>query len=74
MRQVTCISIEDLEEQAHSQSYCDTSAMPNIHEECNIHDCPTPSDYSIASISTNRVEKTTHWRTGPWGGVSLCVS
>ena len=64
------LALNDLDEQVTSHSQCDQLVMPDVEQLCNTHECVSPQQYDIDSISSNRAERTSHWRTGPWGAVS----
>ncbi|KAK2145751.1 hypothetical protein LSH36_660g05024 [Paralvinella palmiformis] len=69
-RLVACVSLEDLEHQRDKPVHCEISQRPSHEKMCNHGDCIPQKHFDIASISTNRVEHTAHWRVGPWGAVS----
>ena len=74
-RFVACVlALNDLDEQVTSHSQCDQLVMPDVEQLCNTHECVSPQQYDIDSISSNRAERTSHWRTGPWGAVSAPIS
>ena len=62
--------LDDLEEQMATINECDVSVKPTSERACNRDPCVNPSDFDIVSISSNRVTGSSHWRAGPWGGVS----
>ena len=64
------MSLEDLEDQRDKPVHCEISQRPSHEKICNHGECIPQKHFDIASISTNRVENTAHWRVGPWGAVS----
>ncbi len=69
-RYVACMVLDDLEEQMATLSECDVSVKPSSERTCNKDPCVEPQDFDVISISSNRVIGSSHWRAGPWGGVS----
>ena len=69
-RLVACVSLEQLETQVAAvtaSTQCDVAVKPSGEKSCNLHSCHR--GYNIASISSNRVVGTAHWRVGSWGQV-----
>ena len=67
---MACMVLDDLEEQMATVSECDMSVKPPSERTCNRDPCVNINDFDIVSISSNRVTGSSHWRAGPWGGVS----
>lgn len=68
-RYVTCMILDDLQEQRPAPAECDMSVKPAEERACNKLLCVQPPNLDIVSISSNRVVGTSHWRAGSWGGV-----
>ena len=66
---MACITLEDLEGQVTNPTQCDMAVKPSIERLCNMHSCRRVE--SIASISSNDVTGTAHWRVGHFGRVGL---
>lgn len=73
-RYVACMVLDDLEEQMATMSECDVAVKPASERTCNRDPCVQPRDFDVISISSNRVQGSSHWRAGPWGGVSEFTS
>ena len=69
-RYVACMVLDDLEEQMATINECDMNVKPSSERTCNRDPCVNTNDFDIVSISSNRVTGSSHWRAGPWGGVS----
>lgn len=67
-RYVACITMGELEQQITEHGECDIDVKPSHERRCNSQPC-IQQETDIISIGSNRVEGTSHWRVGPWGGV-----
>ncbi|XP_046582334.1 A disintegrin and metalloproteinase with thrombospondin motifs 9-like [Haliotis rubra] len=71
-RYVACIVLDnETSNQKHMADYmCDADSKPDAKKNCNMGDCHSIEELDIAVITSNTVEKTSHWRVGPWGPCS----
>ena len=70
-RYVACMIMTERGEEMTTESECDVSIQPTTEQACHMTPCANDTVSKFDISSSNRVIISSHWRAGPWGGVSI---